>query len=108
VGWIACLRLFGDIFEIPQLYVLHAISTSIVCITWVVLFILTVVAYHRGRILYAKDVDVWRDSIGEITPSPSTDIAAYHSTTLGPEDKIVSPIFFGAPAKLAKPTNSAV
>jgi len=61
VGWIACIRLLGDIFDIKGFHVLHIITACAMCITWLVLFILTIVAFVKGDIFKSRDEDVARD-----------------------------------------------
>jgi len=34
----------------------------LMCITWAVLFVLTIVAFFKGRIFQSKDEDVWNDA----------------------------------------------
>jgi len=62
VGWIACLRLFGDLFQIQGFYVMHLTMVVLMCITWVVLFILTMIAFYKGAIFRSKEEDVWKDA----------------------------------------------
>ncbi|KDQ63100.1 hypothetical protein JAAARDRAFT_168565 [Jaapia argillacea MUCL 33604] len=65
VGWINTLRVLGDIFEIEGFYVVHLIMTIFICSTWVILFVLTVMAFWKGKIFMAKDGDVIRDSFDD-------------------------------------------
>ncbi|QRW08455.1 C4-dicarboxylate transporter/malic acid transporter [Ceratobasidium sp. AG-Ba] len=64
VGWINTLRALGDIFGIKGFSVWHSIMTFLVCIVWLVLFSLTILAFVRGKIFLAKDADLWRDTMG--------------------------------------------
>lgn len=64
VGWINTLRALGDIFGIKGFSVWHAIMTFLVCMIWLILFGLTILAFIRGKIFLAKDADVWRDTMG--------------------------------------------
>ncbi|KAF8158445.1 voltage-dependent anion channel [Crassisporium funariophilum] len=61
VGWIATLRLLGDIFHLDGFYVLHTIMCVIMVATWAVLFVLTLVAFAGGHIFISKDEDVLKD-----------------------------------------------
>jgi uncharacterized membrane protein YhdT len=63
VGWINTLRALGDIFGIKGFSVWHAIMTFLVCMVWLILFCLTILAFVRGKIFLAKDADVWRDTM---------------------------------------------
>ncbi|CAE6458400.1 unnamed protein product [Rhizoctonia solani] len=64
VGWINTLRALGDIFGIRGFAVWHAVMTFLVCMVWLVLFGLTILAFVRGKIFLAKDADVWKDTMG--------------------------------------------
>ncbi|KAI9460733.1 voltage-dependent anion channel-domain-containing protein [Russula earlei] len=61
VGWISCLRVLGDDLGIHFFFVLHAIMVVVVCVLWVVLVVLTALAFWRGKILLATEADVLRD-----------------------------------------------
>lgn len=61
VGWISCLRVLGDIFNIKGFYVLHLIMAILMCLTWLVLFVLTVTAFWRGKIFISDEEDVRQD-----------------------------------------------
>ncbi|KAF8627446.1 hypothetical protein AX17_006260 [Amanita inopinata Kibby_2008] len=63
VGWIACLRVFGDTFKIRGFIILHTIMAILMCITWAILFILTIVAFCKGRIFKSKKEDVIKDTL---------------------------------------------
>ncbi|TFK40496.1 voltage-dependent anion channel [Crucibulum laeve] len=63
VGWIATLRILGRIFQIKGFTIVHLIMTILMCITWAVLFVLTLVAFFNGRIFISKPEDVLKDSI---------------------------------------------
>ncbi|KAF9450552.1 hypothetical protein P691DRAFT_700995 [Macrolepiota fuliginosa MF-IS2] len=62
VGWIATIRELADIFNLPGFHVLHIIMAVLMCITWVVLFVLTVVAFFQGHIFKSMPEDVIKDS----------------------------------------------
>ncbi|KII91028.1 hypothetical protein PLICRDRAFT_107381 [Plicaturopsis crispa FD-325 SS-3] len=61
VGWISTLRVLGDIFHLEGFFVLHLTMTIIMCITWLILFVLTVLAFWKGKIFMAKEEDVLKD-----------------------------------------------
>ena len=63
VGFIATIRVLADIFDLPSFYVWHIIMVVLICITWLVLFFLTLMAFWRGKILMAKPEDVVIDSM---------------------------------------------
>lgn len=62
VGWIAMLREFGDIFDLTGFYILHLIMAIVMCVTWTVLFVLTVMAFYKGYIFKSMSEDVIKDS----------------------------------------------
>ena len=61
---IASIRALADIFDLKGFYVWHVVMVSLLCVTWLVLFILTLVAFWRGEILMAKPEDVVIDRMG--------------------------------------------
>ncbi|PBK60602.1 hypothetical protein ARMSODRAFT_897712 [Armillaria solidipes] len=61
VGWITTTRSLGDIFQIQGFFTFHLIMTILMCITWLVLFIFTVIAICKGRIFKSRREDVIRD-----------------------------------------------
>lgn len=63
VGWIATLRELADIFHLPGFNTLHIIMAILMCITWAVLFILTIVAFAQGHIFQSMPEDVVKDSV---------------------------------------------
>ena len=63
VGFIATIRVLADIFDLQSFYVWHIIMVVLICITWLVLFFLTMMAFWRGKILMAKPEDVVIDSM---------------------------------------------
>ncbi|TFK52714.1 hypothetical protein OE88DRAFT_1292460 [Heliocybe sulcata] len=65
VGWINVIKVLGDVFHIEGFYVLHVVMTVVICITWAVLFVLTVVAFWRGKIFMANGQDVLEDTFEE-------------------------------------------
>jgi tellurite resistance protein TehA-like permease len=65
VGWIATMRVLGDIFELEGFIVMHLLMTILMCVTWGILFVLTVVAFFKGKIFNSKPEDVLKDSLDE-------------------------------------------
>ncbi|TFK83850.1 hypothetical protein K466DRAFT_244364 [Polyporus arcularius HHB13444] len=63
VGWISTIRVLGDTFELEGFFTWHLIMTIIMCTVWVVLFVLTVVAFFKGKIFLAKPEEVIQDSV---------------------------------------------
>lgn len=61
VGWIATIRVLGDIFDLEGFFVWHLIMAIAMCTVWIVLFTLTAVAFWKGKIFLAKDEDVVQD-----------------------------------------------
>jgi len=61
VGWISSLRVLGDTLQIPGFFVLHTIMAILMCTVWVVLFVLTAVAFWKGKIFLAAEADVLKD-----------------------------------------------
>ncbi|KIK69875.1 hypothetical protein GYMLUDRAFT_150500 [Collybiopsis luxurians FD-317 M1] len=62
VGWISTTRVLGDVLRISGFYSAHLFMAILMCITWTVLFVLTVMAFWKGLIFYSKDEDVIKDS----------------------------------------------
>ncbi|KAJ8519350.1 hypothetical protein ONZ45_g3704 [Pleurotus djamor] len=67
VGWISTIALLGDIFDIKGFFYAHLFMTFLMCLAWVVLMTLTLVAFWKGLIFKSADEDVIKDSI--IAPS---------------------------------------
>jgi hypothetical protein len=63
----------GDTFNIPAFYVLHLIMVVIMCAVWLILFVLTIYAFWRGEIFFAKPEDVVRDAVGLPDPEKGSD-----------------------------------
>jgi hypothetical protein len=61
VGWILTISKIGEIFDIQGFHVWNLVMTVIMCATWVVLFILTVIAFWEGKIFNSTPEDVLRD-----------------------------------------------
>ncbi|TFK70559.1 hypothetical protein BDN72DRAFT_856858 [Pluteus cervinus] len=68
VGWIACIRLIGDIFQIKGLLIVHIVMTALMCLTWAVLFALTLVAFWKGLIFISNEEDVINDVLSSKRP----------------------------------------
>lgn len=75
VGWIATIRVLGDIFDIKGFFTLHLIFAILMCLTWVVLFVLTVTAFWKGLIFRSKEEDVLKDSV--VVDSPEMEKTTY-------------------------------
>ncbi|KAI0093302.1 voltage-dependent anion channel-domain-containing protein [Irpex rosettiformis] len=61
VGWILAISKIGDTFNIQGFYIWSLVMTIIMCATWIVLFVLTAVAFWEGKIFNSKPEDVIRD-----------------------------------------------
>ncbi|KAF7422308.1 hypothetical protein PC9H_010464 [Pleurotus ostreatus] len=77
VGWIATMRLFGDIFKVRGFYVTHAIMAVLICLAWLILFVLTLIAFWRGLIFHSKDEDVIKDTLPEAVEEEDDDMSIY-------------------------------
>lgn len=62
MGFIAVIRLLADIFDLPGFIVWHSIMVVFICLTWTVLFFLTLMAFWRGKIFFADPEDVLKDT----------------------------------------------
>ncbi len=62
VGWILTLRKLGDIFGWNGFNIWHMIMTILMCITWVILFVLTAVAFWKGEIFISTPEEIIRDT----------------------------------------------
>ena len=67
VGWISTIRVLGDIFDLKGFYDWHLVMTVIMCAVWVVLFVLTLLAFFKGKIFLAKPEEVIQDSVDRKT-----------------------------------------
>jgi hypothetical protein len=69
VGWISTLRVLGDASDIPGFFAVHAVMAVMMCIVWLILFVLTALAFGKGKIFLAAEADVHRDEgrIPEVT-----------------------------------------
>ncbi|KAL0960556.1 hypothetical protein HGRIS_005592 [Hohenbuehelia grisea] len=63
VGWIATTKILGDVFVIRGFYIVHAIMVVLICSTWIILIVLTGMAFWRGLIFRSKEEDVIKDSL---------------------------------------------
>lgn len=63
VGWIATIRVLGDIFNLEGFFVWHLIMAVAMCTVWIILFTLTALAFWKGKIFLAKDEEVLQDSV---------------------------------------------
>lgn len=96
VGWISATRGLGDAFNFRPLYVIHLVMTVIVCVTWVTLLVLTVVAFWQGVILMSTVEDVLRDQrggpgreMGDVEKGPREPLSSSKSTSL--ESRAMTP-----------------
>ena len=62
VGWILALRKIGDTFDSNFFYVWNTVMTVLMCFTWTVLIILTIVAFCKGKIFISPPEDIVKDS----------------------------------------------
>ncbi|KAI0027457.1 voltage-dependent anion channel [Vararia minispora EC-137] len=62
VGWIATIGALGDVLNIPGFFELQVFFVIVIAALWLVLFALTITAFRRGLILYAKEEDVIEDT----------------------------------------------
>ncbi len=62
VGWIVTIRELADIFKLPGFNILHMTMAILMCITWAVLFVLTIVAFAQGHIFKSMPEDVVKDA----------------------------------------------
>lgn len=69
MGFISVIRVLADIFDLPGFIVWHTVMVVFICITWVVLFFLTLMAFWRGKILFAKPEEVLKDVPASKLPS---------------------------------------
>ncbi|PSR72567.1 hypothetical protein PHLCEN_2v11560 [Hermanssonia centrifuga] len=60
-GWILALRKLGQIFQTSFFNVWNTVMTIIMCITWIVLFVLTCVAFWEGKIFISANEDTIQD-----------------------------------------------
>ncbi|KAH9926628.1 voltage-dependent anion channel-domain-containing protein [Epithele typhae] len=63
VGWIATIRVLGDIFDIQGFYTWHLIMTILLASAWIVLIVLTFWAFLKGKIFLAKPEEVIHDIV---------------------------------------------
>ncbi|GJE96716.1 voltage-dependent anion channel-domain-containing protein [Phanerochaete sordida] len=63
VGWILTLRKLGDIFDVPGFHVWNLVMTICMVVTWVVLFVLTALAFWEGKIFSSPPEAVLRDTL---------------------------------------------
>ena len=62
VGWILALRKIGDTFDSNFFYVWNIVMTVLMCFTWTVLIIFTIVAFCKGKIFISPPEDIVKDS----------------------------------------------
>ena len=59
--------MLGDTFELQGFFTWHLIMTILMCAVWLVLFVLTLLAFFKGKIFLAKPEEVIQDSIDRKT-----------------------------------------
>ncbi|ELU40201.1 c4-dicarboxylate transporter/malic acid transport domain-containing protein [Rhizoctonia solani AG-1 IA] len=62
VGWINTIMALRKIFNIPGFDEWHLVMTIMVCVTWLVLFCLTIVAFWKGEVFMSRDEDIYADA----------------------------------------------
>jgi tellurite resistance protein TehA-like permease len=62
VGWINTAMALRKIFNIPGFDEWHLVMTVLVCVTWLVLFFFTIVAFWKGEIFSSRDEDIHADA----------------------------------------------
>lgn len=55
--------MLGDIFKLKGFFIWHLIMAITMTTVWAVLFVLTVVAFCKGKIFLAKSEEVIQDSL---------------------------------------------
>ena len=55
----------GDTFNLRGFHIWHSVMAALMVFTWVVLFVFTVIAFAKGKILIADGAAVMRDWTGE-------------------------------------------
>ncbi|KAI0665507.1 voltage-dependent anion channel-domain-containing protein [Trametes maxima] len=68
VGWISTIRVLGDVFKLQGFFIWHLVMAVIMCSVWMVLFILTILAFAKGKIFLAKQEEVIKDALERKTP----------------------------------------
>ncbi|KAI0700919.1 voltage-dependent anion channel-domain-containing protein [Cytidiella melzeri] len=61
VGWILAISQIGNIFNIEGFHIWNLVMTIVMGVTWLVLVVLTVVAFWEGKIFNSQPEDVIRD-----------------------------------------------
>lgn len=61
VGWINTVIALSRIFGIEGFEEWHLAMTTLVCVTWLVLFSFTILAFWKGEIFMSSDQDVYAD-----------------------------------------------
>lgn len=63
VGWILATRVIGDTFRFKSFAIVHIILCICLAVAWVVLSVLTLVAFKRGYILHSNPEAVLKDAV---------------------------------------------
>ncbi|KAL0577115.1 hypothetical protein V5O48_004868 [Marasmius crinis-equi] len=64
VGWINTTKVLAKELNIKGLLTVHAIFTVLIFLTWIILIVLTILAFWKGLIFLSKEEDVIRDTVG--------------------------------------------
>ncbi|TCD62929.1 hypothetical protein EIP91_006227 [Steccherinum ochraceum] len=81
VGWILTMRKFGDIFDLPFFTICSFIMSVFMCIAWLILFGLTVLALWKGKIFTATHEEALRDARG--SKRPDLELALMANSQIG-------------------------
>ena len=57
-------KVLGKELRIPGFFTIHAIFAVLMFLTWTILIVLTMLAFWKGLILFSKEEDVIRDTVG--------------------------------------------
>lgn len=74
VGWILTLRKLGDIFHVNGFHIWNFVMTILMFTTWLILFVLTAIAFWEGKIFISRPEDVIRDQYGFTRIPPKHDL----------------------------------
>ena len=63
MGWISTIRALGDVFNLKGLFTWHLVMTILMVCVWLILFVLTVWAFIKGKIFLARREEVLQDAL---------------------------------------------
>ena len=66
MGWISTIKVLAEIFHLEGFFFWHHIMATFIISAWLILAVLTAVAFWKGKIFLAKPEDVIKDSIKEL------------------------------------------